>query len=220
MTRIQFVIGLTLTLLITAAAGILHGRLSDRWGGNEIASQAAQQLESLPDQFGSWRLEQKKPLSETELSQLRPYGYVNRTYVHLVSGQRVSFFVLVGPVGQTAVHNPEVCYSSRDYTIIQPKEPTSVRVGGQRADEFLAMTFRSNSMDRELLRVYYGWSDGTTWDAEQEGRFRFAGLPFLYKIQLAAVLPSGADVSKEDACRLFLGDLIPVLRTHMVSARS
>jgi hypothetical protein len=219
MTRLQLILGLTLTLAITLAAGAMHGRLSERWGGSDAAKRAAATLESLPAEFGSWRLDQSKPLGQIEVDQLQPYGYVNRTYVHLDSGQKVSFFVLVGPVGPTAVHTPEICYSSRNYTITQPKEPTSLRADGHGTDQFWAMTFRSNSLEGGLLRVYYGWSDGTSWEASDDGRYKYVGLPFLYKIQLAAFLPRNADLKKEDACRLFLNDLLPALQAHMVPAK-
>ena len=213
MTRVQLIIGFLLTLALTIAAGAIHGRLSGRWGGSEEAMQAAQSISSLPDQFGSWRLDQNAPFGESELGMLKPFGYINRTYLHLESGQKVSVFVLLGPVGETAVHNPEICYSSRASTIIGAKEQTSLRVDGPRTDQFWAMTFRSNDLEGGLMRVYYAWSDGTRWEAPEGdfGRYKYAGLPYLYKIQLAAEMPANADPKKDDACRDFLEDFLPVL---------
>lgn len=218
MTRLQLNVGLVLALLVTLSGGFVHGRLSGRWGACSQALQAAAQLESLPDQVGLWSLEESSTLGETERLMLQPYGYVNRTYVHLDTGQKVSLFVLLGPVGQTAVHNPEVCYSSRHYTITQPQERVTLRVDGHRTDELWAMTFRANSLEGGWLRTYFGWSDGTRWEAAKDGRIKFAGLPYLFKLQLAAYLPARVDPHESDACKDFLTDFIPVLRTHMIPA--
>ena len=68
--------------------------------------------------------------------------------------------------------------------------------------------------------MYYGWSSGSHWEATDKGRFKFAFQPYLYKIQLAANLPTETDLKKEDACRAFLEEFLPVLRTHMVPAKS
>lgn len=220
MTRLQLIIGVLVTLAATIGGGVIHGRLSDRWGASAAVQEAASALEALPEEFGAWRMSENSQLDQASLDELQPYGYVNRTYLNMATGQQVNFFVLMGPVGPTAVHTPEVCYSARNYAITQPAEVTEVRAGDRRLDEFWAMTFQANSLDGGLLRVYYGWSNGTRWEAVSDARFNFAGLPYLYKTQLAAYLPPGADLENEDACRQFLMDLLPVLRGHMVPAAS
>jgi hypothetical protein len=218
MTRRQFVIAFILCLTLTVAAGAIHGRVSGRWGASDKAKQAAALLESLPNQFGDWVLEKNDPLDSTSVSQLQPYAYVNRVYGSQTTGQKVSFFVLLGPTGPTAVHTPGVCYSSRNYTITQPSEKTVLREDSLGTDQMWSMTFRANSLDGGLLRVYYGWSAGLRWEASSGTRYEFAGLPYLYKIQLAADLPRDANLETDDTCRLFLKDLLPVLRKKMIPA--
>lgn len=218
MTRFQLITALFLTLTVTIAAGTLHGRLSGRWGVSTAVTEAVASLESLPERFGDWTMEESSALDAESLRQLAPYGYLNRTYVNEISGQRVSFFVLMGPVGQTVVHTPGVCYSARDYEIPSEPEPTTVQGADRRKHELWAMTLQSKSLEGGLLRVYYGWSDGTRWEATENGRFKYAGLPYLYKIQLASALPSQPDLEKDDTCRQFLTDLLPVLREKMIPA--
>jgi hypothetical protein len=221
MTRFQLIAGFILTIAITIVGGVLHGRLTGRWGASLEALAAAERLESLPTKLGSWQLEKTEELSAFEMNELEPYGHVSRVYFDSATGQRVSFFVVVGPVGKTAAHTPEICYSSQAYTMIDAPKPTNPDVEGHRKDALFAMTFRSNSLDAGLLRVYYGWSTGSNWEAPEEwdGRFLFARSPYLYKLQLSANLGPDATPDSIDPCESFLKDLLPVLRDHMVPAR-
>ena len=54
--RIQcLVVGLTVT------AGVIHGRLSHRWGPRQDMLAAAQRLQAVPNEFGNWRLRNSRP---------------------------------------------------------------------------------------------------------------------------------------------------------------
>jgi hypothetical protein len=219
MTRFQLIAGFILTIALTIGGGVIHGRLTGRWGASPEAMAAATLLESLPKKIGSWQLEESEELSADEQNQLRPFGHVSRVYVDPATGHRVSFFVVVGPVGETAVHTPEICYSSQAYTTVEAPKPKNFDIEGHRKDAFFGMTFRSNSVDAGILRVYYGWSTGSNWEAEKGGRYAFARSPYLYKLQLAANLGPDPIPGAVDPCELFLKDLLPVLRKHMVSAK-
>jgi hypothetical protein len=221
MTRFQLIAGFILTVTITIVGGVLHGRLTGRWGASLEALAAAERLESLPTKIGSWQLEKSEELTANEQTQLRPYGHVSRVYFDPATGQRVSFFVVVGPVGETAAHTPEICYSSQAYTTVDASKPKNLDIEGHRKDAFFAMTFRANSLDAGLLRVYYGWSTGTNWEAPEkwDGRILFARSPYLYKLQLASSLGPAPAPDATDPCESFLKDLLPVLRDHMVPAK-
>ena len=80
MTRFQLLLAFALTLVITIAAGAVHGRLSGRWGGGSVAQEAAQSLQATPEQFGQWRLEKQDPLGEVRI---RPTGTVRLSEPHL-----------------------------------------------------------------------------------------------------------------------------------------
>ncbi len=219
MKRSQLILSIVIVLAITVAGGAIHGRLNQRWGASEEAQKAAELLETFPDQFGPWKVANKSDLDEAARDQLRPYGYIGRTFINLDTGENVSFFVLVGPVGRTFVHNPEVCYSSRNFEIIKGKNAAAFDIEGRAQDQLWSMTFRQNSLQGGLLRVYYGWSDGKRWEASSGGRFKYFGLPYLYKIQLATHQPGNADLESNDAFAPFLKDLVPVLEKHMIPTK-
>lgn len=218
MTRFQLIIAILSTSILTLGGGVLHGRLSVRWGASKLAVDAADALEELPDRFGAWRRVQRNELDEIELQMLRPYGYLEGVYVDRETGAQVTCFVLVGPTGETAVHNPEICYSSRNFSVVGERRPAVIDSGQRSPDELWSMTFRENNARGNLLRVYFGWSDGARWEAAEGGRYKYAGLPYLYKIELATMVPPDTDLESADPCRSFLADFLPTLRSHMARA--
>jgi hypothetical protein len=204
---------------LTMASGVVQGRLAHRWGTPIDMSTIAEQLKSTPDEFGHWRLRSSDTMNKTVLETLQCKGYFVREYANRETGRSVNVALILGPSGPISVHTPEVCYSSQDFEIEEKRQ--AVTIGGdQDANDVLwAITFRSNDAIRgaEMLRVYYGWSTGGAWSATREPRLAFAGQPYLYKLQLAARLPAQADMAKEDVCRDFLSEFLPILRSHLVS---
>ena len=77
------------------------------------------------------------------------------------------------------------------------------------------MTLQSKGLDAGFLRVHYGWSTGGPWSAPTDGRFAFAGRPYLYKIQTAGPLSSPIDADSSDPSLNFLKAALPVIREHL-----
>ena len=209
-----------LVVALTLASGAVQGRLAHRWGTPIDMAAIAEQLKSTPEEFGPWRMLSSDVMNKTVLETLQCQGYFVREYVNRETGRSVNVALIVGPAGPISVHTPEVCYSSQDFEIQEERQQAAIGDGQDANDAFWAVTFRSNDALRgaEILRVYYGWSAGGPWSATKEPRLAFAGQPYLYKLQLAARLPAQADLAKEDVCRDFLKEFVPVLRRHLVSA--
>jgi hypothetical protein len=134
---------------------------------------------------------------------------VVRTYQHDKTGQVVNLALLAGPPGPISVHRPEICYSARNY--VQDAEPTVVRPRSRPegdSDSFWKIVFRPQELTPTKLHVYYGWSDGTQWSADENPRVRYGGRPFLYKIQLASTEPLVCGASTRDSCEDFLYHLL------------
>jgi hypothetical protein len=142
------------------------------------------------------------------LQMLECAGYVSRRYVNQKTGQVVNLSVIVGPSGPTAVHTPEICFSSRAYDQQGPRRSVELTASEGKTDSFWSLDFTTTNVLAEGLRVYYAWSLGERWEASEYPRYKFAASPLLYKLQLAAALPPQLDRAEADAGREFLNELI------------
>lgn len=206
------IIAVTLACIGTSAAGWVEGRLTNRWGEPDDLAAAGERVGQVPQRVGDWMLQSSEPFGDETVQMLRCAGHFSRTYENTVTGDIVRVALLVGPPGPTAVHTPEVCYSSRGQTIIQERKAIATRPE-QRPDESLwRMVFRANDIEENRFAVLYGWAgaDGQ-WRAAVRPRYEYGGQSLLYKIQLAAPLAESADQDAMDVCQSFLRDFLPAL---------
>jgi len=151
-------------------------------------------------------LVEESPMDRATIEMLQCAGYVNRRYVNQKTGQSVSLAIIVGPPGPTAVHTPEICFSSRAYE--REGERALVRLGTPaKRDTFWQVDFSARNIMAGKLRVYYAWSRGRHWEAANSPRFEFGAAPMLYKIQLASAIPPYVGDEPVDAGREFLEEL-------------
>jgi hypothetical protein len=133
-------------------------------------------------------------------------GYVNRTYVNQKTGGEVSLAIIVGPAGPTAVHTPEICYSSQAYSQETPRKAITFADPAGEQHSLWRLTFRSNDPAAEQLCVHYAWTADGRWQASESPRFEFAGKTMLYKIQMASPVPPGK-IEDTNPSKQFLEDL-------------
>jgi hypothetical protein len=212
----SFMFGIILVTVLTIASGIVQGRMSNRWGHSEAMQTAAKIMEKLPTKFGNWQSLSSQEMSEEARNQLECAGYVYRTYKNQNTGEIINMVLLLGPAGPIAVHTPEICYSSRAYKQIAPRECVTLSERSNNKDQFWSLTFRSTGVNGDLLQVYYAWSTGDCWLAAGNPRFSLAGQPYLYKIQLASSVPFYANLKASDPCKNFLQDILPMARQYMI----
>jgi hypothetical protein len=213
------VFGLALVLLGTVGMGLVQGRLTNRWGLRPDAEQAAQRLRpTLPAEVGNWRLKSEDKLAPAALTILSCSAYVARVYEHQQTGDVVNVAVLLGPPGPISVHTPEVCYSSREYTADGERRRTTVVDQKGHKHSLWQLPLKANKLEASSLRVFYGWSTGTQWDAVEYPRFKFGGLPHLYKLQVAVTDHPGSKAIEFDAGQDFLECFLPQLEPRMVPA--
>lgn len=216
MKRFQPVFALALIAVLTVASGVMHGRMSNRWGKPADMEAAAKKLDGVPDQFGDWQLLTTGELHEVAAETLETAGSVTRAYVNEETGESVHLGLLLGPAGPISVHTPDVCYSSRDFTRLGQRERVTVELGDGTRETFWCVTFQTNDLSGSLLRVYYGWSGGDQWSAPDQPRLTYGGNPYLYKIDVTSRMPPGTDFSKVDPCREFLKYFVPASRNCLV----
>jgi Protein of unknown function (DUF3485) len=197
-------------ILTTGGVGYWHGKLSARWGVAPDVQQAGAKLHELPETFGDWKLYKEEELAKEAAEELHCYSSVQRVYIHEKSGVQVSFVILFGPVGPISVHTPEICYSSSDYSVATQREPMIVPATSGENDQLWDLRLKATRITGQPLRVVYGWTSNGIWQASKRPRFSFAGQPYLYKLQIAMVVPP-VD-SKFDYCEDFLQAFLPVVR--------
>ena len=214
MSRFTSTLAVGLALAITLLAGALQGNLSNRWGAPPDMQVAAARLSNLPDHFGDWQLQSVEPFDPDVEEILQCAGHIHCKYVNTKNPlETVSLAIILGPSGPTAVHTPEICYSSQAYkTLVAPQHVTIAGSDGQE-HEFWAITFQRNDLAGATLRTYYAWTTGDIWSAPNSARFAFAGQPMLYKIQLASHIPATSSSKATDPCRRFLKEFLPVANT-------
>ncbi len=213
MNKLLPIIGITVLTALTFASGMIHGRMSDRWGLPKSMLKEAEKLDKIPDTFGEWTFIEgsKEEFSETVANELECAGNTVRMYRNADTNAVVQVALFVGPPGPTSLHTPEVCYPARDNEIIEERQHVAIGEDEDSKDIFWGLTFESKGLQKKKIRVYYAWSPGDHWSAPESPRFSFASQPHLFKIQLSSNLPAMADLNEMDPCREFLEDFIPVL---------
>lgn len=190
-----FYLLLAVVLLLTFASGAIYGRLTQRWGPTADLVAAADHVRSFPKTLGDWQLQDESTISESVQATLECAGYVNRNYINTKTGQVIGVAVIVGPSGPTAVHTPEICFTSRSFDL---KGAATETTAEKSDDTFWKLTFLSRHAGKQELRVYYAWSDGERWIASKNPRVEFGGKPLLYKIQISGDLGLGFENTLED----------------------
>lgn len=210
MTNSRTRLSIAAIAVITLISGVVQGTLSGRWGPSPDLIAAGETLQSFPREFGDWQMEKDEQVEEQVLEILRCTGSLHRTYSNPRTGQVVNMALIVGPPGPTAVHIPEICYSSQAYT--QQAERKRVRIAAtdnSREGEVWAVRFRSNDLNSFPLSVCYAWSGGQRWEAVENPRVSLSGAKVLYKLQLAGdVQDDAVGDSTDDPCLSFLQSML------------
>jgi len=212
MTRRTFLTYTGMMVVFAVAGAVVHGHLSDRWGGYTTRLQAAARtLESVPDAFGDWQLAEETELTDRVQGILNCAASVNRKYEHRKTGQVVSMAMIVGPPGPTASHFAEMCYTTQGYKTLNKGVRFQLVFPNDVRQEFYEDNFASPGVLAQKLQVCYSWRQADRWLVPTIPRVTFGGHPYLYKIQVAAYFAEGAAGETDGICRGFLQDLLPEL---------
>jgi hypothetical protein len=205
-------VAILVTCVATAAAGWAEGRYSNRWGQPPDLVSAGNTLASVPERVGDWELKSSEPFENDVVDMLQCAGHFSREYTNSLTGESVRVALLVGPPGPTAVHTPEICYSSRGQTIVAPPKLVATRPEKDPEESLWRVVFRANDLEQNRFSVVYGWTGPQgRWRASANARYEHAGEPMLYKIQVAGPLTERMEQAGTDLCQQFLQDFLPAL---------
>ncbi|MBN1910416.1 MAG: hypothetical protein JW818_11800 [Pirellulales bacterium] len=189
-------------------------------GAGVDLKQIGHKLDEVPAEFGDWRTRGTNELGQVEGKTLQCAGFVGRTYENQQTGEIVSAEVLFGPTGPIAAHTPEVCAASVGGNQNANRMPLVVDSSATETANFWSVILdvpRSPAGAR-VQNVCYGWSVGDGWQSPESARWTFFGEPYLYKIQVSCVVPTGEETRAMESCRHFLKDFLPVLKNYLVPA--
>ncbi len=201
---------LILALALTLGSGYLPDAVAWLRGGDSMGA-AVDQLAHTPSEFGPWQVQAELSLEPHLVEMLQCAGSVYRSYRNRETGDTVTLTLLVGPPGPTAVHTPEICFSSQGYHVESSPLRKKIELPGKASAEFWETSFEPDQPDPagpRRLTAWHSLSDGGGWSAPDYPRLAYATRPFLMKMQLASL----ASPESGDPCRSFLEAFLPALK--------
>lgn len=190
------IIGTILAFGLTLIPGYYHGQRNFRWGEDPQLVTWGERLADLPTQIGDWQMTNEMNLSQVEIDQLQPIGYVARSYTN---GQyTANVFVLLGPTGPTAAHTPDICFNASQYRTLGERRRARISDSPIETGEAWVTRFESRGLDKHTMKTWYAWTVDGNWQAVDKPRYHFGDSHFLFKIQIAVFYPD-RDVMELDA---------------------
>jgi hypothetical protein len=125
---------------------------------------------------------------------------------------QTTVFILLGPTGPTAVHTPDICFSSRDYTIAEKRQVASVGGDSASPSKCFETRFQSSDASGRYLKSWYAWTVDGNWAATENTRYHFAGNRYLFKIQIATAYADRESMENDKAMGKFIAEIEQALR--------
>jgi len=206
-------------LALMISAGVVHGVWTDRWSDPVDLGAAAQALERVPHDLGSWHGEDLEMEKDARLGLA---GTLCRRYTHGTTGRSVTVFLACGRPGPVSTHTPDVCYVCQGYT--EAESPRRYQLGSATAQvppEFWTARYVKQRNDGVLqLRIYWGWLAGGHWQAAENPRLAFAGERVLHKLYVLREQPAGEVAPEREPCAELIQELLPELGRALAADRS
>jgi len=172
-------LGGALCLLLIAAAAIVHGSATHRWGraGVDLDRVAAvhDHAVALAD-YRSTDIPSELPVMERSRVTCRQYVAPSGLPAAVVS-------ITSGPAGAVSTHTPDVCYPGSGYkTVVAPKRESLELPNGAKATYWVAEFEKKTATSIERQRVRWAWSADGTWDVPNNHRWAYLRQPELFKL--------------------------------------
>jgi hypothetical protein len=194
-------------------SGAVHGYWTSRWetpSGPEVGPAAAR-LETVALQLGDW---EGVALDRNEPASPGISGVLYRRYVHQLSGQAVTVFLVCGKAGPVATHSPDACYAASGF---QVQKPSRYNLAKPDAEFKTARMVKKKVSEETKLRIFWSWSANGNWTAPDDPRLPFARQTALYKLYLIRELTRPGESLEEDPSIDLMRQLLPELRRALFS---
>jgi len=205
--------GIVTVIIAALAVGgttLLHGRMTERWTGRNVAAElqrAAEQLQRhFPVNCGDWELSEELESSPEELKRAGAVGHVSRAYFNRKSKARLSVFVVCATPHDASGHTPDRCYPGAGFEIAETEHRLTIPLDDGRSAEVFTGTFRKTG---QTLRVFWTYGFDGRWVAPQIARIELAPAKAVYKLYVImdeTPLPPGVG---SKVCTEFMSSLLP-----------
>jgi hypothetical protein len=204
--RPTFIAANLTAFVLLVGAGLVHGRLTDRWGLSGALAEAVARLDRVPRTIGDWE-GRDVAMDRKQIDRAGIQGYLSRSYRNVRDGREATVLLVCGRPGQIAVHTPDVCYRGAGYESGSAPMPGTVGTGVGHPAEFLKARFcKTNAPVPDALDIFWSWNARGAWEVPANPRLGFASYPALYKVYVIARLdgvlaasPGGPAIDEEFA---------------------
>ena len=198
-------------LLILIVSGVVHGFWTGRWDTD--TDSATPRLETIALDLPDWQGQNIEVPA-----QARPgiNGLLYRKYIHRVTGQAITVYLICGRSGPVSIHTPDSCYAAAGYKVLTPSKYVLNDEPNQTKHEFrTARMVRSSQGDQSQLRIFWAWTDRGRWQVPDDPRLVFPHQNGLYKLYLINDRPRSGDVLDGEPCVELMKQLLPEMKRSL-----
>ncbi len=209
-----------LGILLVVASGVCQGLFTGRWGQSQELAEAARRLQSVPMTVGDWKGEQESTISDRALQIGEIVSYLSRRYVRS-DGSAVNVLIVCGRPGPISVHTPDVCFRGAGFRPVSITHRVIAGDDSSTVGEAWGSDFsKQTPAAEEHVRVFWSWGRPSTWQAPDQPRRAFAGIPYLYKLYVVRRIPQVGESIDEDPCLEFMQTFLPQLTSLLFAQRT
>ncbi len=208
------------TILILVGSGVLiassivHGLWTDRWSDGLDLVAAGESLETIPTKIGVW---ESTPMTLEDPKKYSLAGSLGRSYLNTSTGVRVTLYLANGRPGPVSIHTPEICFAANGYKVEEQKVHAMAPSSKSGPEFFTARMTKKDNASQNILRIFWGWREGTRWRTADNPRLAFAGEKILHKMYVIREMAHAGEAAETDPCLDFLKELLPVLERKLVN---
>jgi Protein of unknown function (DUF3485) len=170
---------------LLVGSGLVHGRLTDRWGTSTALAQAVARLDRVPRSVGDWE-GRDVDMDRRQIERAQIQGYLSRKYRNVRDGREITVLLVCGRPGPISVHTPDVCYAGAGYEAGAPPVPGDLAAGDHRAAFLKARFTKADALVPETLDIFWAWNARGVWEAPANPRIGFAPYEALFKVYVIA----------------------------------
>lgn len=219
-TKLMTALPIGVAVVLMLATCRVQGVWSERWSNFPELEILANQLDSIPLNFGQWQGEDRGK-SEEKIRQISgAVGELIRSYRN-ASGEEVRVSIICGRQRDVFYHTPERCYPAAGFDMQgEPVQEVIETAGGQPAEFFTTSFLKSEPTGTHAEKGYWSWSGNGTWLAPKNHKWEFAGHRALYKLYVFATIPGSNKTAagSTDFCTEFIREFIPVANAALQPA--